>query len=775
VAPEGSHSPILTGMLAMLLSALLTGAGALLVGQLALRLCGATTWNWLAAPVGLAVLMLVCVPALHVPGRATTTAVLALLLIIAGIMLMVREPAQRPPLTGVLAAAPVALLALVPFLSAGRAGTLGVTVNNDMAAHLIWADAYRSQIVEQINTLPSDYPLGPHALAASLAQGLGARVDYTFAGLTIALPILLAWTALGALKAAGLLRSAALALIVGIPFVVAGYYGQGSFKELMEGMFALAVVVFLSRGIGDAGRGLLRWTPLGLLLAGTLSVYGGLGLVWPLTLIGAWLVVLGALTWWNHGTLRSVVTGARREVVPILVGTGITLVLLIPQIPRLGRFLQSHSGEGGTGIADSNLGNLLGRIPVWLGFGVWDQPDYRLPAIDPFTVGMWTAFVIGLALVGVIWCVRRGQWVIPLAAVLFLLIWAYSDATQSPYVAAKAIAILSPTLLLLAALPVVDGEVPGLPSPSWWRMAAPILATVLVFKVAQSSWHALRITQVGATAHADELESLRPMLQRQRVMFLGNDDFHRWELAGAYAIGPVLGVQNLPIRPEKPWAQGDPIDFDSLPPELYNGYDWVISPRDAAGSSPPAGLRLVRRTRTFDLYRRVGVVPARRVLAEGSDAGRVLNCSTRTGRALARRSGVALVRERPLAVSVPGLLPGGSETVKLPLTPGTWDLELPYVSQRPLEVRAAGRTFELPASMDRPGVRLPAGAITVTRTGPVAVTVRSKKNALTPRSALAIPLSVLATRRGTERMVPLREACGRYVDWYELRRPQPAG
>lgn len=752
----------------MLLSAALVSAGALLIGQLALRLCGATAWSWLAPAVGLAVLLLVCIPALHIPGRTTTTAVVVVLLLIAGVVLLVREPAQRPPLWGLLAGVPIALLALVPFLSAGRVGSLGVGFNNDMATHLIWAESYGSAAIQRLSALPGDYPLGPHALAATLAKGLGARMDHTFAGLTLALPLLLGWTALGALKAPGPLRGAALAVVVGIPFFVAAYYGQGSFKELMEATFAVAVVVLLARGIGNVGSGARRWIPLGLLLAGTLSVYAFAGLVWPLAVIGPWIVVKAVLTWWSHGTLRAVVTAARREIVPILIGAGVAAVLLIPQLPRLGRFL--GRGEGGTGIAVSNIGNLLGRIPVWPGLGMWDQPDYRLPAIDPFTVGMWSAFVIGLALVGVIWCMRRGQWVIPLAAGLFVLIWAYSDANQSPYVAAKAIVILSPMLLLLAALPVVDGPAPGLPSPSWWRMAAPVLATVLVVKVVEASWHALRISPVGPTAHTDELAQLRPLVQDRRVLFLGNDDFHRWELSGSYVIAPVPGA--LPTRPEKPWAYGEPIDFDSIPPELYNGYDWVISPRDAAGSVPPRGLRLVRRTRTFDLYRRVGTVPSRRVLAEGAAAGRVLRCSTRKGRALSRRSGVALVREPPVVAAVPPLPRGASVTTPLRLKPGTWDLALPYMSPRPLEVRAAGRRFSLPASLDRPGVRLPAGAIEVTRTGPVPVTVTATKSRLTPRSAVAIPESVVATRRGTARLVPLREACGRYVDWYQLR---PAG
>jgi len=143
---------------------------ALVIGQGALRLCGATRWSWLSAPVGLASIILIAVPSLHLPGRSTSTAVLLFALVIAGCAHVVRSPAHRPPLAGVLAGGPVALLAAVPFGSAGHAGTLGWSFNNDMAAHLLLADAYRSDVVERFNPLLPDYPLGPHALSGVVAR-----------------------------------------------------------------------------------------------------------------------------------------------------------------------------------------------------------------------------------------------------------------------------------------------------------------------------------------------------------------------------------------------------------------------------------------------------------------------------------------------------------------------------------------------------------------------------------------------------------------------------
>lgn len=751
-------------MLAMIVSAALVCAGAVLVGQLVLRLCGAREWSWSAPAVGLALLMAVSTLALHVPGRTLTTALLLGALLAAGIVLAVREPAQRIPLSGLLAGIPLVLAALVPFVGAGRTGTLGVGVNNDMASHLLWAEAIRFEQIERVNELHGYYPLGPHALTATLSEVLGARVDLVFAGLLVALPALLGWTALGAMRSEGLVRRAALALVCGIPFLVAGYYSQSSFKELMQALLSLAIVVMLTRPLT---RSLWRWVPPGLLTLGVLSFYSAPGLAWPVAVIGAWLAVSLAIDLLRTRSARGALRAVRENVVPVLVAAVLLAPLVLPELSRIRRFVESTESSNLAGVADNTLGNLVGPIPLWPSFGIWDQPDYRFPAVDSLETGLWTAFVVALALYGAIWCIRRGQWLIPLSAVLFLGIWAYSDHTQSPYVTAKALVMLSPLLMLLAALPLLDGGLPGRASvPSWWRVAAPLLALVLVVKVGLSSWHALRIAPVAPTAHLEELRKLRDGLIGDRVLFLGNSDFAGWELAGTRVLGPVLGPNvQLGMRPEKTWQYGHSLDFDTLHSSTINEYDWVIAPRDASASSVPEGLRLERRTRSFDLYRRVGRIPDRLVLTEGEQAGAILRCSTREGRRIVRAGGVAAVREPPVNAAVGPIAPGESTSTVITLAPGTWDLVMPYISPRPLTVAVLGERFELPPSLDRPGVRLPVGTIEVERPGPLVVTVSSQDTAATPRAAVAHPNLIVAQRRGTARVVPVREACGRFVDW----------
>ena len=648
----------------------------MVLGQGVLAVCGATRWSWLSPSIGVAVMMLMTVPALYVPGRSATTAVVLGLAILAGVVHLVRTPAQRPPLAGALSGVPVFLLALLPFASAGRAGTLGVGFNNDMAAHLIWADGYRSEAIAALNPVASSYPLGPHALVASLAESLGMGVDLAFAGLTVALPVLLGWTALAALRAPRRWAPFAVAPLVGMTFLVAGYYGQGSFKEVLEALFILAAAVHLAAPAPLRPR--LRWAPMALLLAGTLSVYAHGGLVWPFLFLVLWGVGGMARRYSATRSASAVISRARAELVPLAIGIGVLLLAIAPQIPRLVRFASENASANGTGIPGDSLGNLARRLPFWEAFGVWDSADYRVGTSAALGNKLWTPFVIALVLFGVSWSLRRGEWMLPAAAGATLLIWLVTNLTQSPYVAAKALVLLAPMLMIVAVRPLAEGGTESRPLPPWSRLLAPALTALLIYGALGSSWQALTYSRVGPTAHWREIQSLRPLLDGRPTLYLGDDDFTRWIFADVPVQSPVIGFQAMELRPEKPWVYGENYDIDSLDSATLNRFEWVVIPRDAASSSTPDQLTRVRSTRSFDVYRRTGTIPPRRVLNEGAAAAATLNCASPKGRSVLRGGGVAAVRPPDVAVDAPVLSPGVTAAVDLPLTPGSWDLVTPY-------------------------------------------------------------------------------------------------
>ncbi|HMS72095.1 MAG TPA: hypothetical protein PKB03_03605, partial [Baekduia sp.] len=143
----------------------------------------------------------------------------------------------------------------------------------------------------------------------------------------------------------------------------------------------------------------------------------------------------------------------RENFVPAAMAAGVFVVLIIPQAPRVLDFFRA-AGLG-TNVEGSPLGNLAGPLPFWEAFGVWGSGDYRYVPADSVAAGAWAGLMLALALMGAVWLIRRGTWVVVLMAVMTALVWLYIENSQSPYLAAKGLVILSPMVGLLAVLPFV--------------------------------------------------------------------------------------------------------------------------------------------------------------------------------------------------------------------------------------------------------------------------------------------------------------------------------
>jgi hypothetical protein len=748
-------------MVGILVSAALVCGAALAIGQVAIRLCGCATPSWAAPGVGVSILMLLASPALHVPGRTATTFALIAVVTVACAAACALRPELRPAPLELLTALPLVALILVPFAAAGHGGLLGVSFDNDMGAHLRMAESFRSAVAQRYFEVPPDYPLGPHGLVAAMTTGLGIGLDGTFTGFTVALPILLGWTALGVVRGARWWGKAVAALLVAAPALLIGYYGQGSFKEVAIPLLTLAgLVLLLDR---PASRRLTRWIPLALLVAGALSVYSFAGVAWPAAVVASWIAVAAVRVLWARGA-RGALAELRVALLPAAVAIGALVLVIAPQIPRLHQFFVNTSGDS----VASPLGNLAGPLRFWQLFGIWNSPDYRVMGGDPLVLGIWLGLVVALVLVGAAVSIRRGEWLLVVAAGLVALLCVYFDHRQSPYLAAKALAVGSPVVMALAARAVVEQD--WLP-PGWWRWAGGLVALLLVVKLVSADVPELRFSKVGPTERTRELQALEPSLAGHTTLFLGNDDFLSWELEHVRHTQVVLGIQTMPTRPGKTWTYGQALDFDSVDDATLDRFDRFIVPRDAEASIPPPQLKLIRRGANYDLYARVGVVPTRRVLpGEDGDSAKLLRCQTPTGRAIVTGGGVAMIRDPAVTAAVAPFAPGSTMTAELKLTPGRWDLQTPYGSEHSVQVTVPGLLHvTLSANLDRPGPRWPIGTIDVTRTGPVAVVLHADKTFLTPASAVAYVGPISAVRRGGARMVPIGEACGHLVDWYEPR------
>jgi hypothetical protein len=757
-------------MIAVIACAIIVCVAASAIGQAVLRLCGAPTWSWMSPAIGLSVMMVVAIPMPHVPGRATTIAVVLGLIAAGALAYVAQSRSQWPPPLQVAAGIPVLILALVPFATSQRAGILGVSLNNDMSGHLLQAGALRS--AEFAASAPvsgwfsvgySDwYPLGPHALVAALGQGTGTSTALAFSGFSVALPVLLGLTALGALKSPRAWAPFVVAPLAGLPFLMAAYFGQGAFKEPLLTILALAIAIRL--GSPDYLRRPARWVPVAVVLAGVLSAYSFPGLAWPALFLGTWAVVCLALLAVRTRSARAVIARMQTELVPLAIGLVILVVVMVPQIPRLERFREWAASAG---IAVDNIGNLAGPLPFREGLGIWDNGDFRIAGESQSLVAAGAVFVAVLVLVGAAWALWRREWMLPLATLCGLGIWGWFDRTQSPYVAAKALVILGPFLMLLAVRPLVERDTLRHKMPSAWPIVSPVVLAGLLLVTMSSSWQALASSQVGPLDLADEIATTHDVTGDAATLYLGNDDFTPVMFGTTPVSSPVIGFPVLPIRTDNPWKYGEAYDIDSLDASTLNRFRFVVTPRDAASSQLPDEFVLVQQTASLYVFERVGRVPTREVLPEHGAGGALLDCNSPRGRRIVRQGGIAAIR--PTTVSVPGptgLPPGSMATVTLPLAQGTWDLVASYLSPRPVDVAGPDLNVVLPPRLSRPGPRWPIGRITTTSSAPTVLQFTQRTTRLTPATATAYIPTVTAVRVGDDRIVPVAQACGQIIDWY---------
>ncbi|CAN5140772.1 hypothetical protein BH20ACT16_BH20ACT16_00630 [soil metagenome] len=752
-------------------------AACLLVGEAVCRLAGLRRWSWLSGATGICVLLVIGGAGPSLPGHAGTTFVLiAALTLAAGawIAWSDRHTAAllaRRALDPALLALVVLAATLIPFVANGRVGLLGPSFNNDSRLHM-WAAEYllAGQPVPG-TVLGGGYPLGPHGLVAAFAGCLGIGVETGFVVLLMVVPVLTAFTARAVLTDLRTPSALIVALLTSLTYLLASYYAQAAFKETLQALFVLATAITLHTLIVERRIGPRAAPLLALPAAGSLLTYSYPGLAWIAGTLA--LAVLGLLVVHRRALRRDVVAPAIRRSLPTLgVLAGVLIVALAPQARRILDFFDqlSLSPSGSGVITEANIGNLIGDLSPYEALGIWFQEDFRFVPASLFQAGALAAVALGAVIFGTIWWLRRREVVVVAAAAASGLLYLVLREGESAYLAAKALVIVSPFAVLLGARALL-AQAPRLVA----ELRVVRLAVTIVFLggVAWSSFLALRNGQVNPDVHQRELTALRPLLADRDVLFLGYDDYIGWRLFGARVTNPPI-QQVLPFELRKPFADGESLDFDSVTPATLDLYDFVVTTRTAYASVAPRNFELVRRTRSFEVYRRRGRTPSNALLGEAEAPGAILDCAGNPRhRRLARGGGQALVRPKPVVVQAPpGMGAGFAVNARLALpSAGRWESSLQYASPQILTVSAdTGTGWRLAPNLDRIGPYWRVGDIT-TR-GPATVQLglaldHPAPSILTADSQYA-PLGRIAAVRTDQapRWMALRRACGRYVDRY---------
>lgn len=797
-------------MLSALLAGALIVAASLLLGSAVMAIAGLPRHSPVGPAAGISALLVICGIAVKLPGHAVTAAAFTGVALIGCFVVFgrTRVPAGTVRIGAIVAVIGAALVVAIPFATSGRVGILGQgLVNDDMASHLLFAEWIGSHAGPTPDLIKDGYPLGPHAIVAAVSKVSGASLIQGFAGLTGAIAVLLALTAYGALGGIrGWLRVPG-AVLAASPYLTAAYLAQGAFKEPLLALALLGFTLGLPAlrgtwsGTGGSARAAI---PLGVIAAGTIYNYSFPGLAWLLGTTIVWMLVIGLRE--HDLRLGERLRGARSA---IALGIGIPVVAALPEIFRLASFSNfkalSPSGTGPT-VGFGNLRQPLNPLEV---FGVWPSGEFRITPANSTTPEI--AFYLGalLALTAFAWglgrALSRRESALPSALLACTLLYLASLAVGTPYTQAKALAIAAPLIMLIAvrgllsadSLPGEEKDVPeGGGAASWppkplrplTGFAVPLLTLAFAAAAAFSTLLPLRQAAVGPDYHLQEMLGMRPIVDGQNVLFLGRDNFVSWELIGSEVYAPI--TNHYDVEEVHPLYRATDLnakfDWDNVPPFVMNKFKWVVTTSAAMQSQAPPGFTPRLRTGDFILWHRDRPVGQRRTLYEPINPGAPLDCSNPEQAPITKVRGTATVfTVQPVIGKVWNPSPALTQTkpahMRLYLTPGRWDLSLQYASTQPLHVTASGPGLASPFSTELranllfrgPSPYYPVGSIDVRRAGTAIVTVDVGDPPLVGRllrtESKAYLAGLAATRSDPGReTIPLSQACGRYVDWYEV-------
>ncbi len=733
-------------------SAALLAAGSLVIGQAVLALCGRRRWTPLAGPVGLALALVVCGAIGGWGGRGTAIAIALLVLVLASIAVLAATMA-RPAIDplGALAAAAAALAASIPFIASGHVGILGVgLVNDDMASHLLLADWIAERFRPEPVLIDQGYPIGPHALVAGLASGIGSTSINVFAGLTLAVPSLTALVAWSALDGLGRRRRALAAVLVALPYLAAAYLTQEAFKEPIMALFVLTFALLLAKA-----RDWRDAIPMGVLAAGVTYVYSFPGLAWLAGVAGVW--ALWRLVEQRRAGSRGAIP--RAVVLATAVGVGILVLLVIPEVGRLSDFADfralhpDQANEGG-------LGNLPGQLSPLEALGIWPTSEFRLsasaadlPALIFYAGGALALVALALALPR--WIRRHGT-AIPAALAAAAALYLLARGLGTVYTSAKALAIAAPLVMLITL-----GGLLG--SSRRWLVA---LGAVFALAAAGSSFLILRQAPVAPTAHANELARIRPLVEGEKLLFLGRDNFVLYELRGSK---PYTHVRNFYdpyfVEPNYDLANvGSKFDFDSVTARTLAEFPYVLTTKAEYASGPPPGYRAIESTDSYELWEKNGT-PLGREPAETDQApGRTGACPPERPALASSFAAEPVVADDWSSATIES---GDSATIELDLPPGRWDLSLQYDATRPVSLTAGGDpAATLPGNLDYRGTApfWPAGTVE-SGGGALTITATVEDPPLAGRLLGAHSVAHLGAIAATS-AEPARAGCGGYTDWF---------
>jgi hypothetical protein len=384
------------------------------------------------------------------------------------------------------------------------------------------------------------------------------------------------------LRALSVLVAAQAALLVG--YSLWGGVKEGAGAMLVALVAALALLPLQGRARSPGAA-----VPLALAVAallGTLSVGAG---VWLVPLLAP-VAVAGARSLGPRVALR------RAAVWTLIAALAVVPVLMI------GGLLSPTTSSFTRGRA---LGNLFAPLSDWQAFGIWPSGDFRLdPDVPILTYGL-IGVVAMLFVVGVAITWRGRMWAPLLYAVGAAGGSAFIVVFGSPWAAAKALAIASPALLLVAMI--------GATRLAGRRRAGALGVVALAAIAAGVGWsNVLAYREVNLAPHDQlaELESIGDRIADQGPTLM--TEYQPYGVRHFLRAADPEGASELRRRPVllrggEETKKGAWSDTDELARDGLLVYRTLVLRRSPAQSRPPSPYELIWQGAYYEVWQRPAI------------------------------------------------------------------------------------------------------------------------------------------------------------------------
>ncbi len=565
-----------------------------------------------------------------------------------------------------------------------------------------------------------------------------------------------------------------------------GYVLWGGIKEiaaaLLIALFAALLSVRFSAN-SEANRTLTPSRPsvrgvipLAASAAALLGVLSPGGAIW---------LVVPALLAFGHLLLSE----RRNAIRPTFAFLALTAAFCVPLIAG-GRLLPPTSSPLTDNEARGNLAEALNPVQV---AGIWPNGDFRFDPDSEVATYVLIGLALALFVAGVVYAWRSRSLGLLLYAAGSIAGFVLLSAVGSPWVAAKATAIASPAVLVLAFAAAVSVFASG---RRVLAMTALALLGAGVIWSAALAYHEVRLAPREQLAELEEIGELiaasGPALMTEYQPY-GVRHFLRESDAEGIS---ELRRHPIPLRSGRSVEKGEWADTDRVDLKALLDYEVLVLRRTPEQSRPPGNYELIHEGEYYEVWRRRdGEAPAQHLpLGDGLDPGAVATCAqvAKLARAagpkgvlIAAPAPTTLVvtpdeRALPTAWSAAGrkglvLVGSGEATFGVEVErSGSYGVWLAGTVPGRIEVLVDGRSVgSVRHQLNNSGLYLDLGAADL-NTGRHELTLRYDEQPLAPGSGGPSPsvgplvLSMLAADSlVTTTAERYRRLCGRRWDWIE--------